>query len=138
MFAVDRGRAVSSNRAAHQRASVAARGGQRPLGSSHRPTCRAMNGHWGDTEGPAHSYAAEEFMQRDGIACGGNGASSPDLLSREEEGDCGGLLFLERSWTADERTVPKIKSQEAVRIPRNADPNALPDFAGFVVPASEP
>jgi len=97
-----------------------------------------MNGHWGDTEGPAHSYAAEEFMQRDGIACGGNGASSPDLLSREEEGDCGGLLFLERSWTADERTVPKIKSQEAVRIPRNADPNALPDLAGFVVIASEP
>ena len=46
--------------------------------------------------------------------------------------------FLERSWTADERTVPKIKSQEAVRIPRNADPNALLDFDGFVVPASEP
>jgi hypothetical protein len=42
------------------------------------------------------------------------------------------------TWTADERTVPKIKSQEAVRIPRNADPNALPDFAGFVVTASEP
>ena len=37
--------------------------GQRPRGSSHRPTSRAMNGHWGDTEGPAHSYAAEEFMQ---------------------------------------------------------------------------
>ena len=69
-------------------------GGQRPLGSSHRPTSRAKNGHWGDTEGPAHSYAAEEFMQRDGIACGGNGASSPDSLSREEEGECGGLLFL--------------------------------------------
>jgi hypothetical protein len=44
--------------------------------------------------------------------------------------------------------VPKIKSQEAVRIPRNADPDALtdfagpdfagPDFAGFVVTASEP
>src|ERR1700722_2782618 len=50
----------------------------------------------------------------------------------------GGLLFIERSWTADERTVPKIKSQEAVRIPRNADPDALPDFAGFVVPASKP
>jgi hypothetical protein len=48
------------------------------------------------------------------------------------------LLFLERSWTANKRTVPKIKSQEAVRIPRNADPNALPDFVGFVVPASEP
>ena len=57
---------------------------------------------------------------------------------RVEEGDCGGLLFLERSWAADERTVPKIKSQEAVRIPRNADPNALPDFAGFVITASEP
>ena len=53
-------------------------------------------------------------------------------------GDCGGLLFLERSWTADEWTLAKIKSQEAVRIPRNPDPNALPDFAGFVVTASEP
>jgi len=63
MFAVYRGRAVSSNRASHQRTSAAARGGQRPLGSSHRPTSRAMNGHWDDTEGPAHSYAAEEFMQ---------------------------------------------------------------------------
>ena len=61
-----------------------------------------------------------------------------ESLSREEEGDCGALLILERSWTADERTVPKIKSQEAVRIPRNADPDALPDFAGFVVTASEP
>ena len=40
-----------------------------------------------------------------------------------------GSYFVVRSWTADERTVPKIKSQEAVRIPRNADPNALPDFA---------
>jgi hypothetical protein len=28
----------------------------------------------------------------------------------------GGLLFLERSWTADEGTAPKIKSQEAVHI----------------------
>ena len=70
-------------------------------------------------------------------------ASNPDSLSRGEEGDCGGLLFLERSWTADKRTVAKIKSQEAVRIPRNADPKALtdfagPDFAGFRVTASEP
>ena len=37
-------------------------------------------------------------------------------LSGGEEGDCGGLLFLERSWTADEGTAPKIKSQEAVHI----------------------
>lgn len=66
------------------------------------------------------------------------GASRPDRLSEVEEGDCGGLLFVERSWTAVERTVPKIKSQEAVRIPRNADPNALPDLAGFAVTASEP
>jgi hypothetical protein len=43
-----------------------------------------------------------------------------------------------RSWTADERTAPKIKSQQPVRIPRNADPDALPDFAGFVITASEP
>jgi predicted 3-demethylubiquinone-9 3-methyltransferase (glyoxalase superfamily) len=27
-----------------------------------------------------------------GIACGGNGASSPESLSREEEGNCGGLI----------------------------------------------
>ena len=64
-------------------------------------------------------------------------------LTPRVEGDCGGLLFVERSWTADKRTVPKIKSQKAVRIPRNADPNALPDFAGpdfagFAVTASEP
>jgi hypothetical protein len=49
-----------------------------------------------------------------------------------------GLLFPKRSWTADERTAPKIKSQEAVRIPRDADPDALPDFARFVITASEP
>ena len=65
-------------------------------------------------------------------------ASNPAPLSRREEGDCGALLFLERSWTADERTAPKIKSQEAVRIPRDADPDAMPDFAGFVITASEP
>jgi hypothetical protein len=54
------------------------------------------------------------------------------------QGDCSGLLFIERSGTADERTVPKIKSQEPVRIPRNADPDALPDFAGFLVAACKP
>ena len=64
-------------------------------------------------------------------------APSSDI-GATEEGDRSGLLFHERSWTADERTVPKIKPQEAVRIPRNADPDALPDFAGFVVIASEP
>jgi hypothetical protein len=48
------------------------------------------------------------------------------------------FLYPERSWTADERTAPKIKSQEPVRIPRDADPRALPDFAGFVITASEP
>lgn len=64
-------------------------------------------------------------------------ASKHASLSREE-GDCGGALFLERSWTADEGTAPKIKSQEPVRIPRNADPGALPDFARIVIAASEP
>ena len=48
------------------------------------------------------------------------------------------LLYPERSRTADERTAPKIKSQEPVRIPRDADPDALPDFAGVVIAASEP
>ena len=71
------------------------------------------------------------------IPTGGNGVSNPDPLSRREEGDCGGLLFRKRSWTADERTAPKIKPQEAVRIPRDADPDALPDFAGFVITAPE-
>ena len=55
-----------------------------------------------------------------------------------DEGDCGGRLCIERPRTADERTVPKIKSQDAVRILRNADPDALPDLAGRVLTASEP
>jgi hypothetical protein len=45
---------------------------------------------------------------------------------------------IERSWTADERAGGNIKSQETVRIPCNADPSALPDFAGFVVTPSHP
>ena len=48
------------------------------------------------------------------------------------------LLYPERSRIADERTAPKIKSQEPVRIPRYANPDALPDFAGFLITASEP
>ena len=48
------------------------------------------------------------------------------------------LLFSKRSWTADERTARKIKSQEAVRTPRNADPDALPDFARLVITTSKP
>ncbi len=51
---------------------------------------------------------------------------------------CDCRLIIERSWTADERTAPKIKPQQAVRILRNADPDALPDFAGLVVTAREP
>src|SRR6516165_10867165 len=38
-----------------------------------------------------------------------------------------------RSWTADERTEPKIKSQEAVRILWDDVPDAMPDLAGFVI-----
>jgi MFS family permease len=45
---------------------------------------------------------------------------------------------IERSWTADERAAQKIKSQKAIRIPRNADPDALPDLAGLLVVASQP
>jgi hypothetical protein len=48
------------------------------------------------------------------------------------------FLFPKRSWTADERTAPKIKSQQPVRIPRDSDPDALPDFAGFLITAAEP
>jgi hypothetical protein len=62
----------------------------------------------------------------------------PAAPTPDREGDCGGLLLIERSWTADELTVPKIKSQETVRVPRNTDPDALPDFAEFVIAASEP
>ena len=47
------------------------------------------------------------------------------------------LLYPERSRTADERTAPKVKSQEAVHIACYADPGALPDFAGFLITASE-
>jgi len=47
--------------------------------------------------------------------------------------DGGGRLSIERSWPADERTAAKIESQEALHIPRNADPDALPDFAGFMI-----
>ena len=45
---------------------------------------------------------------------------------------------IERSWAANERTAPEIKSQETISILCNADPHAVPDFAGLVVPASEP
>jgi hypothetical protein len=47
-------------------------------------------------------------------------------------------LFVELSWTADEAIVPKIQSQKAVRIPRNAYPNALPYFARFLIAVPEP
>ena len=70
-------------------------------------------------------------------ASGINGLRILAPLSGGEEGDCGGLLFLERSWTADEWTATKIKSQQAVHIACYADPDALPDFAGFVIAAPE-
>jgi len=73
------------------------------------------------------------------ISSGIDGASKPGrLIGRGGERPRSGLSYIERSWTADERTAPKIKSQSAVRVSRNADPNAPPDFAGFVIPASEP
>jgi hypothetical protein len=86
----------------------------------------------------AHSSAAEEFMRRDGLASGTHRASNPSSLSQAREGDCRGLLFLEQPWTADERIAPNIKSQGTVRLARNADPDALSDFAGLVIIASEP
>jgi hypothetical protein len=45
---------------------------------------------------------------------------------------------IERARTADERAAAKIKPQDAVRIPRDADPHALPDFAWLVITAPEP
>ncbi len=47
-------------------------------------------------------------------------------------------LSIESPWAADERAVSFIKSQEAVRLTRDADPFALPDLARFEVAASEP
>ncbi len=73
-----------------------------------------------------------------GMAWSEAGLRVPHPLSRKEEGDCGGLLSVERSRTADERIAPQIKSQQAVRIPRDADPDAPCDFAGFAVTSSEP
>ncbi len=48
------------------------------------------------------------------------------------------ILCVERSRTAQERTAPKIKSQEPVRVLGNADPDALPDVARLVAIMSEP
>ena len=48
------------------------------------------------------------------------------------------ILCVERSRTAHERTAPKIKSQEPVRVLGNADPDALPDVANIVLAAPEP
>ena len=53
-------------------------------------------------------------------------------------GKFGQFLLVEQFWAAHERTAPKIESQEAVCIPRNADPNAPPDFYRLVVTVSEP
>ena len=74
--------------------------------------------------------------------------ASPDGAATTSASNCGSshdrslrsdcLLLIERSWTADEGTIPKIKSQEAVRLLRNADPGAQSDFAGFEVTTSEP
>jgi len=50
----------------------------------------------------------------------------------------GSRLFIERSWSADDRTIPKIESQGAFGIPGNADPDAAPDLAGLVAIVSEP
>ena len=48
------------------------------------------------------------------------------------------LLFVERFGTADEWIAALIKSQRAIRVPRNADPGALSDLAGRFVTACEP
>ena len=34
--------------------------------------------------------------------------------------------------------MPKVKSQEAVFIPRDANPNTLPKFIGFIIPVPKP
>jgi hypothetical protein len=57
-----------------------------------------------------------------------NGAESPTYPLTEERQECA-PSFVQRLGAADERTAPNIKSQHPVRIPRNADPDALPDFA---------
>jgi hypothetical protein len=77
------------------------------------------------------------FMPCDGTASKQR-ASNPGSLARGEESERAGFLFPQRSWTADERTAAKIKSQQAVCIPRDADSDAFADFAGFVIAVSEP
>src|SRR5262245_48351309 len=64
--------------------------------------------HWGETEGLA---GGRGVRAETGIARGENGALSPDSLSKRMRATVVVSLFLERYWTADERTVPKIKSQ---------------------------
>ena len=55
-----------------------------------------------------------------------------------DRSDLAPLTEVERSRAADEWTFQQEKSQETVRILRNADSFALPDFAGFLVIMSEP
>src|SRR5262249_14766653 len=89
-------------------------------------------------EGPAGSSAAQEFMQRDEPLAEETGLRFLTPFQEGRRVTVIRLLYPERSWTTDERTAPKIKSQQAVCIPRDADPDALPDFAGFVITTSEP
>ena len=69
----------------------------------------------------------------------GPGRVSAWLTSRRPlPGETRNYVAIITGWTADEWARASIKSQEAVRISRNADPNALPDFTGFAVTLSQP
>ena len=57
----------------------------------------------------AHAVRRDRLRRKRGF--------EPYPLQERRRVDHGDLLFPERSWTADERAAPKIKSQEAVRIP---------------------
>jgi hypothetical protein len=50
----------------------------------------------------------------------------------------GSPLFVEQPRTADERIASDVKPQQTVSFARNADTDALPDFARLVIVASEP
>ncbi|AEH85324.1 hypothetical protein Mesop_0832 [Mesorhizobium opportunistum WSM2075] len=68
-------------------------------------------------------------------AIGGEVSSRPASIRKRR---AAASLTVERPWTADEWAAPDIKAQRPVRVLRNADPDALPDFAVWVIIACEP
>jgi hypothetical protein len=65
-----------------------------------------------------------EFRQEIAHFSKNAGAAAPPVFQERRPA----VSFIKRARTAYERTAPNIKPQSAVRIPRNADPDALADF----------